>query len=352
MRLPDHLGTVTKLPGNRHKPWWARGPQEIGPDGKKHRPSLGTFKRKGDAIDALKARDASLNHTKATLKRMYEMYKEERIRKEALEESTLKGYDDSFKHCRTIENKVFTTITLDDLEEIFENMYRLNSDKKIPLSYNSKKKVKAVLINIFDYAMRKDYIRKNYAEDIELKSNEEKMEKDVFSEIQIHQMFKKVDEIKDLDIVLILIHTGLRPTELLNLTKENIDLERRVIFNFGIKTNAGKRRIMPISDKIFPFIEKRYNNTEDYLFKSNYGKKMSAATYRRNKFDKAMQELGYTDLNITPYSTRHTFATLMNQRNIRGPVQAELMGHEKESTTQKHYNHENIDELRKAVNAI
>ena len=46
-----------------------------------------------------------------------------------------------------------------------------------------------------------------------------------------------------------LIYTGFRPGEYYKLNRENIDFETNTIKSFGIKTDAGKERIMYIHPK-------------------------------------------------------------------------------------------------------
>ena len=54
-----------------------------------------------------------------------------------------------------------------------------------------------------------------------------------------------------------MIYTGLRPTELLEILTENVHLEEKYMIG-GIKTDAGKDRIIPLNDKIIPLIKNRY----------------------------------------------------------------------------------------------
>lgn len=352
MRLPNGAGSVHKLSGKRHRPWLARGPAALNSEGKIVRPSLGTYRTKKDAVEALTLYKDMADPINYNLLEMFELYKKDRVETAAISEVTLASYDDNFKHLRPLFNKKFVEIKLSDLQPVFNNMKKLNSKNDAPLSRESKKRVKSVLSNVYTFAVKNEYVEKNYTDHLELGKIEIKNEKSIFNEIQIAKMFRNVDKILDLDIILIFIYTGLRPSELLNITKDNVDLDRGVLYDFGIKSNAGKKRIMPISDKIFKFIIDRYNSTDDYLFKTGSGAQMKANYYRRYRFDPAIKELGFTDLNITPYSTRHTFASLMEKNQIQGAVLKDLMGHEKYSTSVDNYIHTDLDSLKAAVNKL
>ena len=50
----------------------------------------------------------------------------------------------------------------------------------------------------------------------------------------------------NIQIVLILCYTGMRPTELMTLKHSNVHLDERYMLG-GIKTKAGKDRVIPIS---------------------------------------------------------------------------------------------------------
>ena len=72
---------------------------------------------------------------------------------------------------------------------------------------------------------------------------------------------KKIWDVKDSNIyytvILMLIYTGCRIGELLDLKKENVNLEERYFKIVASKTAAGIRTA-PISEKVYPFFEYIY----------------------------------------------------------------------------------------------
>lgn len=57
-----------------------------------------------------------------------------------------------------------------------------------------------------------------------------------------------------------MIYTGWRPSELSIMTfDDGIDVEGRIMQG-GLKTAAGRGRIVPICDKIFPFVDQMKNS--------------------------------------------------------------------------------------------
>ena len=57
----------------------------------------------------------------------------------------------------------------------------------------------------------------------------------------------------DAQAVLVMIYTGMRPGEFTTIKKDNVYLEERYMIG-GIKTAAGKDRIIPIHEGIVPFV--------------------------------------------------------------------------------------------------
>lgn len=61
---------------------------------------------------------------------------------------------------------------------------------------------------------------------------------DKYSDEEIKTLWSKLYEINNVDIILIIIYTGLRPTELLEIQTENVHLDEKYMVG-GMKTEAG-----------------------------------------------------------------------------------------------------------------
>ena len=79
-----------------------------------------------------------------------------------------------------------------------------------------------------------------------------------FTDAEIQKLFSVVFSEDIADTVLIMIYTGMRPSELLGMKTENIHLAEKYMVG-GVKTKAGKGRVIPISDKVMPLVRKRYS---------------------------------------------------------------------------------------------
>jgi len=77
-----------------------------------------------------------------------------------------------------------------------------------------------------------------------------------FTDEEILRIWNSKDSVPFADMILIGIYSGWRPQELSILQIADIDLEA-VTMKGGLKTDAGKNRIMPIHSIIKPLIENR-----------------------------------------------------------------------------------------------
>lgn len=201
--------------------------------------------------------------------------------------------------------------------------------------------------------MENDVIQKDYSQFVEIgaKSNP-KIVHTAYTQDEIDLLFANVDVLDYVDAILITIFTGLRPSELLLIELENVHLDKRYMVG-GIKTEAGKNRIIPINKKILPFIEKRYydgiKNGYKYLIVNSKGCQMKYSNFKREKFDNIMEQLNMKHL---PHDGRHTFATLMNRAEANKLCTKRIMGHASPDLIDKVYTHKDIEDLIKSIDLI
>ena len=131
--------------------------------------------------------------------------------------------------------------------------------------------------------------------------------------------------------------TGLRVSELIELTPLNIDLDKKLVRCFG---KGNKERIVPMGNVASKYLALYLNEYRDMLtkrticdnlFLNNHGKKMSRQGFFKN-LKMIADKQGIRD-DITPHTLRHSFAThlLNNGADLRS-IQL-MLGHENISTT-------------------
>jgi integrase len=150
------------------------------------------------------------------------------------------------------------------------------------------------------------------------------------------------------DTVLIMIYSGFRIGELILIKSADVNLEERYIKG-GIKTAAGKNRIVPINKKILPFIKKRIECGNEYLIVNFKNEQMKYDNYYKEKWMNIMDKL---EMDHKPHDCRHTCATLLDNAGANKLSIKRILGHASPDITDKIYTHKDIDELKKAIDLI
>lgn len=136
-------------------------------------------------------------------------------------------------------------------------------------------------------------------------------------------------------ILELLYATGLRISECLNLTFNDISFESNTIRIIG---KGNKTRIVPIGDIAIDYLNKYLERrTEinkkrsDYIFLNPRGERLSRVGFFKN-LNKIITEKNIKK-KITPHTLRHSFATHMIEGGADLRVVQELLGHSDISTT-------------------
>lgn len=128
---------------------------------------------------------------------------------------------------------------------------------------------------------------------------EEEPIRNPFTRAEVDFLWDNIDQ-SLVDSALIMIYTGCRVGELLDIKVEHIHLEERWIDLHGTKTKEA-HRIVPIHKKIIPLLEKRMTGT--YLFEVN-NKKVASHMYLENFFKRMCQAF---NMNHKAHDCRHSF---------------------------------------------
>lgn len=255
------------------------------------------------------------------------------IHSQSISRSAVNSYHIAFKHISNIADMPITDIHFQHLQNVIDSMHVKG------LSYSSCKKVRTVLNQLFNYAIIKDYPITNYSQHLNLGPNMPTIKRRVFTRQQINKLWA-IDTSYS-HMILILLYTGLRIGELLNLRRQDINRRSAYLIVRHAKTKAGEGRIIPIHHRIMPIIEQLYINSGDYLFTISY-------TSFRKHFQDIMKQL---NCKHTIHDTRHTFASFLDAvappNNLRS-----LLGHKQGDITTRVYTHKTIRELRKTIELL
>ena len=213
-----------------------------------------------------------------------------------------------------------------------------------PDSYAKMNLMKVVLNHCFRHAIKYDLASTNYAQYVDFYESREEVEtRQPFDDDTIRQLWALRDD-PDAQAVLVMIYTGMRPGEFTTIRKDHVHMEERYMIG-GIKTAAGKDRIIPIHEAIAPFIAQMLQRSRNaWLFGDGRYK-----VYLTNSFHPIRDKLHFL---YTPHSCRHTFATLAKLARMDEYARKKIMGHACKDLTDDVYTHAPIAYLVKQVNLI
>ena len=255
------------------------------------------------------------------------------IHSQSITNSAVKSYHIAFKHISNIADISITDIHFQHLQNVINSMHVKG------LSYSSCKKVRTLLNQLFNYAIIKDYPITNYAQHLNLGPNRPTIRRKVFTRQQINKLWA-IDASYS-HMILILLYTGLRIGELLNLRRQDINRRSSYLIVRRAKTKAGEGRIIPLHHRIMPLIEQIYCGVDDYLFT------VSDTTFRKH-FQDIMKQL---NCKHTIHDTRHTFTSLLDAVAPPNDLRS-LLGHKQGDITTRVYTHKTIRELRKTIELL
>lgn len=338
MRKPNGFGCIKKLSGNRRRPYVF----VVSENGKQK--AVEYFVTQVEAeiyqADYNKVRRRELPGHKVTFSEMYHRWLTFHTEYHQPAASTVAGYENAYKHCSAIHHLPFEEIKYFHLQSIIDGM------RKNKLSYSSCKKVRSLLSLVSKYAIKMEYANKNYAALLHIGRNRSVHPHKPFTRYKINKVWSIAD-FPFADTVLILLYTGMRCGELLGLEKKNINLRQRYIRITKSKTAAGIR-IIPIHERILPFVLSYMDSPGKTLISNGDGSQMTYTKYR-TKWDRVMKEING---NHTTHDCRHTVATLLDNLGANENAKRRLLGHATGDVTDRVYTHKGLRQLRRALQLL
>ena len=150
--------------------------------------------------------------------------------------------------------------------------------------------------------------------------------------------------------VMLALHTLQRPTAILELTVNGVDLVgNRIDFNVAKRTQTNKRRaVVPISQTLRSYLVDAIHSSVSGFVVEWDGRPIKSV---RTAFNKARARAGFGP-DVTPYTLRHTGATWLAGRGVPLRQIAGMLGHSDTRTTERHYAKHAPDFLQVATNAL
>lgn len=331
MKNPNGYGTVTKLSGNRRKPYIVKE----GISGRQKPIGYAATREEGLILLANYNNDPwDIETEKITFQELYELWLEKRAVK--LGDSNRSSLKSAYKHCSKLNKMKYKQIKSYQMQDCIDSC---------GCGYSTQGAIKNLFGHLDRFALELDIISKCCSDLLTSEPIPETTKK-IFTDEEVSLLWEN-QNLPWADSVLFFLYTGFRISEMVALKTEAVDLEAQIMTG-GTKTAAGKNRIVPIHSKIQPIVQKRVEQSKSgYLFEYN-GKKLNQTQYR--KFWAEIMDM--LKMEHTPHECRHTFRSRLDSAGANKVCIDRIMGHKSKGTGERVYTHKNIEELKLNIELI
>ncbi len=351
MKLPNGFGSVYKLSGKRRRPWVARKTTgwSYNEDTGKSNPIyqfIGYYATRQEALTALVEYNQDpydLHFNTITFAEVYDKWSDIHFPK--VSDSNVKGYQAAYRLCTKIQQMHFIDIKLDHLQKVVDE-----SGKNTP----TLRKLKILFGLMYDYAVMHEIVTQDKRDmvrfvDISQAGNPNAYNRQPFSTKEVKKLWKAKDSNQYMSVILILIYTGVRISELLNLRKEDVHLSERWFYVRESKTESGIREV-PIAEKIVPFMEYWMERPCEYLVCTPDDKHFEYRNYYDSYWQPLMEDLSFK--NHRPHDTRHTCVSMLTAAGVDERIIKKIVGHKGQGVTETVYTHLELPIKLEAINKI
>jgi integrase/recombinase XerD len=256
-------------------------------------------------------------------------------------------------HERGIER--IEQITRPILQRYQRHLYYAISRSGKPLSIDGQRNRLTAIRTWFKFLMRENLLLYNPASELELPKPEKRLPKHTLTAEEAEQVLSQPDldtdaGLRDRALMEVLYSTGIRRQEVINLTRQDVNVGAGVL---AIRQGKGKKdRFVPVGERALRWIEKYLDDVRPQLalpsspanvFLDETGKSLDPHKVGR-AVKKYVQQSGVDKVGSC-HLFRHTMATLMLENGADIRFIQQMLGHSQLSTTEI-YTHVAIHKLK------
>lgn len=237
----------------------------------------------------------------------------------------------AFRHCKALQDRDFCSISAKELQDNLDSC---------PLKHASLELILQLYHSLYHYADGRGWCEKDYSKFVSIKKEDDDEHGVPFTEEELSMLWAHNTD-PTVELLLIMCYSGHRISECKAI---EVDLTERC-FRGGLKTKAGKNRVVPIHSAILPLVERRIKRDGELLY-------VSANEYRKN-FKAVLDRFGILgEPRHTPHDCRHTFSMLCERYGVAENYRKRMLGHSFADVTNKIYGHRDLDDLREQIEKI
>lgn len=360
MKRANGTGTIVKLSGNRRKSWMVKVPEynENGSFTGRQIP-IGYFATRSEADLCLAEYNKShgtydADKMQYTFSDVYNDFKNEKFptkeeQKQMNENqkkiigkvgiSNMYQLSGSYKRSKKIWNRQYNELRKQDFKLVID-------DCKDEVGTSKLNHIISFFRTLDDYALEQGIIQKGYAQFLDFVEEEVEEEKVPYSKEEIKTIWE-YEGYLIADILLILLYSCMRIEELLSLETKNIFLDENYMIG-GLKTDAGKNRIIPIHHIIKNIILRYYNPNNRYLFVDENSNKIKYSNYRE-EFNLFMDKLNMEHIT---HETRLSARSELDRKGANEVCIDRILGHKSQGIGRVKYTKKTMEELIETIELI
>ena len=231
----------------------------------------------------------------------------------------------SFSALSGFHDREMESLTLPELQTFLNGM---------EMSQSTVSNMLGLLKQMYRFAVPRELCTKDLGQYLVMPSTREQIHHDAFTEDHLKILWKHSDDPRAA-MVLIMCYSGFRKVAYKTM---EVSLDE-LYFRGGVKTRAGKDRIVPIHSAIVPLVRDHFD-----LLRQSPSKISSDMSH-------ILTELKLPPL--TPHSCRHTFSALCEHYGVNENDRKRMLGHSFGSDiTNSTYSHRTLEDLRKEIEKI
>lgn len=316
------------------------------------------FKTKKEALTILNKvlNGEPIVQNKLTLDEVFKKWKA--FYEPRVSEKTMKdNYVFAYNHFEPLKYRRMDTITAPELQKCMDDC---------PAGKRTHQLMKVTAGLIWAYAVDSEIVKKDITQNLYIGKHSTTTRQSLTPD-DVKAIKEAIGKIRYAEYVYCQCYLGFRPGEFLEIKKsqvctETIDKEIVYYIQEGIKTEAGKDRIVIVPKQILNYvIERLYIPGSEYLFPvyhfqwqnglfKGFGK-MTSKYYNESVFKPLMEKLGIEGTK-TPYSARHTYADKLKKAEGDERDKAALIGHTDFNFTRKQYMSSPLEDLKAVTDTI
>ena len=374
IKLPNGYGSIHQLKGRRTNPWRVRKTNGwiTDPDtgrAKQTYINIGYYPTRQVAMQALAEYNANpydLDND-ITVAELYDRWTSEYFKTVA--PTYIRTLTSAWAYCSSVQSMRAKDLRARHIKGCIDSGYRIETrgkkkGEKVFPSATTKTKIKSLFNMMLDYALEYEIVDRNYARTFEIsgdiikEAEDNKKQHIPFTDKELEILWDNVDKVKFADWILIQCYMGWRPQELATLRLDEVYLDKWYM-QAGMKTDAGKQRIVPVHTKIRDLVKRNYDFAisigSDYLF-NDKGQTHAGSwkiTYDKysTRFEKVIAALGLNPEH-RPHDPRQTFITNGKKFGMDEYALKEMVGHTIQDITESTYTIRDLEWLREDLEKI